>query len=108
MEEWIKDIEVEDLDEPYYQIAHKFGLDIALGIAKMFQGGQIYFPKLENTCSPKRRELIISEFNGYNYRELAEKYGFTERWIREICKDQVNKERNKPLLNQISLFDNTE
>lgn len=105
MEDWIKDIEIKDLDEPYYQIAEKVGIDIAIEIAKMFQGSQVYFPKVETSCNPRRKELIRHEFNGYNYKELAEKYGFTERWVREICKDKVERERNKPPDNQISLFD---
>lgn len=102
---WIKDIGLEDLDGPYYEIALKLGIETAMKIAELFQGSQVYFPKMENSCSPKRKELIIEEFNGYNYRELAHKYGFSERWIREICSDQVQKERNKPCANQISLFE---
>jgi Mor family transcriptional regulator len=108
LEDWVKDIEIEDLDEPYYQIAEKMGIKVALEMAKMFQGSQVYFPKVETSCNPKRKQLIKEEFNGYNYRELAEKYGFTERWVREICKDQVERERNKPPENQLSLFDSVE
>lgn len=104
-EDWLNNIDIEDLDDPYYEIANKLGLEVAMKIAKMFQGSQIYFPKLEKTCSPKRKELIKTEFNGYNFKELAQKYGYSERWIREICSDLTSKERNKPLENQISLFD---
>lgn len=104
-EKWIDNIDIEDLDDPYYEIANKLGLKIAVEIAKMFQGSQIYFPKLEKTCSPKRKELIRSEFNGYNFKELAHKYGYSERWIREICSNITSKIRNKPLKNQISMFD---
>lgn len=108
MERWVNDIEINDLDEPYYQIAEKIGIEAAIEIAKMFQGSQVYFPKVETSCNPKRKELIKQEFNGYNYKELAEKYGFTERWIREICRDRVDRERNRPPENQVSIFDSIE
>ncbi len=107
-EDWIKNIDIEDLDEPYYSLAKNMGIEIAIKIAKIFQGSQIYFPKLEKACSPKRKELIKKEFNGYNFAELAKKYGYTERWIREICTDMVSKERNKPIDNQLSLFNQSE
>ncbi|MFT9496360.1 Mor transcription activator family protein [Anaerosolibacter sp.] len=102
---WLKDISLDDLEGPYHEIALKMGVEAALKIAELFQGSQVYFPRMESSCGEKRKELILQEFNGYNYRELAQKYGFSERWIREICSDQVQKERNKPCTNQISIFE---
>ncbi|ABR46637.1 hypothetical protein Amet_4373 [Alkaliphilus metalliredigens QYMF] len=104
MENWLEKITIDDLDEPYYTIATKIGFEATLELAKMVQGSQIYFPTIVKSCDPKRKELIKEEFNGYNYRELAAKYGFTERWVREICSELVKKERNKPHHSQLSLF----
>lgn len=95
-------ITIEDLSEPYYTIAQELGIEAAFSIAKMFGGAQVYFPTLEKHCNSKLRDSIIEEFDGYNFRELAKKYGYTERWIREIVKDTIKKERNRPHADQIS------
>ncbi len=105
MDDWKSQINLEDLDEPYYTIAKEFGLEIAFGIIELFQGSQVYFPQLERHCNNKVRELIVEEFDGYNFDYLAKKYGYTVRWVRKICQDKTEKERNKPLVNQMSLFD---
>ena len=34
-------------------------------------------------------EKIKEEYNGYNTAQLARKYGITERWVREICGDDM-------------------
>ena len=34
------------------------------------------------------REQIVNEYNGSNIRELAIKYGYTEKWIRKIVKEK--------------------
>ena len=34
-------------------------------------------------------EKIKEEYNGYNIALLARKYGITERWVREICGDDI-------------------
>lgn len=103
--EWTKELMVEDFEEPYATLAKKIGVDVTLEVIELFQGQQIYFPKVEKACNSTRKALIRSEFDGYNYRELAEKYKYTDRYIRAICEDLVNKERSKPIANQLSLFD---
>lgn len=103
--EWTKNLEVEDFDEPYATLAEMLGVEAALKVIELFQGQQVYFPKLEKACNSTRKALIRSEFDGYNYRELAERYNYTERYIRLICEDLVNRERNKPIVNQLSLFE---
>lgn len=95
-------ITIDDLSEPYYTIAQELGIEVAFAIAKLFGGAQIYFPTLEKHCNIKLRDSIIEEFDGYNFRELSQKYGYTERWIREIVKENVKKERNRPHEDQMS------
>lgn len=38
---------------------------------------------------------IIDEYNGHNIKELATKYGYTEKWVRKILKDNID---NKKLI----------
>jgi len=102
---WLDEIDIDDLGEPHRSIAKEIGLDNLKKIAKLLEGDYVYFPKLEKVCDPKRKELIRKEFNGYNYKELASKYGYTERWVRVVVLDMVTKERNKPIENQVSIFE---
>ncbi len=76
-----------DRDSVYYILAEKIGVKNTLEIAEIFQGSCVYFPKLDNVYARKIREKIISEFNGYNYKYLAMKYGYSEMWIRKMVKD---------------------
>ena len=36
-------------------------------------------------------EKIQSEYNGKNIKQLAMKYGYTERWLRKVIKDAEEK-----------------
>lgn len=103
--EWTKDLKVEDFDEPYSTLVEQLGVDVTLKIIELFQGQQVYFPRVEKACNAARKDLIRSEFNGYNYRELAEKYQCTDRYVRIICEDLVTRERSKPLENQLNIFE---
>lgn len=101
----IKILDIEDLESPYDEIANEVGIEATIKIATLLQGQQIYFPMLERSYGNSKRNLIRKEFNGFNYKELASKYSYSERWIRIVCDDLVQKERNKPLKNQINIFE---
>ena len=48
-------------------------------------GGEfLYFPKRSTLERELRREVIQKEFDGTNLRQLAHKYGLSERHIRTI------------------------
>lgn len=93
--DWKNEIEMEELDTPYYEIAEKFGLEVAVEMEKMFHGRQVYFPFLEHICRERNKEKIIEEFNGYNVTELALKYGYSERHIRRLCAEKNRKRKVK-------------
>jgi Mor family transcriptional regulator len=97
-EEWMQDINPEDLPEPYFEISKLIGLENTLKLADRYQGTGIYLPKLDGVIRKIRDEKIKKEFNGGNYRELARKYGLTEVWVRQITGDCHNE-------NQATLFD---
>ena len=52
------------------------------------RGDELYFPKVENVVSPARNRRIKKEFNGYNSKELADKYNLTIKQIQNIMKDE--------------------
>ena len=101
-----EDIILDELPEVYQHLANLIGTENMLKVAKAFGGGEsIYFPKLEAIHRPARDKKIIEEFNGYNFKLLAKKYGLSEIRIRSIVKDVIDFERNKPAPGQLTIFD---
>lgn len=52
-----------------------------------YKGLQITFPK-RLYSKEYVREKIISEYNGSNLKELSKRYGYSERWIRQMIKER--------------------
>lgn len=99
------DIQFEDLPEPYDMLAEKFGISVALEMAKLFSGERVYFLKYEAVERPLRNKKIKSEFNGYNFKELARRYNMTEMGIRQIVAEEIKVKRDEPNIHQVSFFD---
>lgn len=70
----------------YAEIAILLGVDAALQLHSRFRGTQVSFP-VELLSREYIFAQIKKEYNGFNIRELATKYGYTEKWIRKIVKD---------------------
>ncbi|MBR3768296.1 MAG: Mor transcription activator family protein [Clostridia bacterium] len=73
------------LNDVYKDIANEIGLENTLIIFKLFHGTQISFP---NRLFSKEYtyKAIISEYNGTNIPQLAQKYNYSERSIWRILK----------------------
>lgn len=92
---WMKELSAEQFPEPYQTIAFRFSPKLALEFASLYQGTGMYFPKLDSLLQRERNKRIREEFDGYNHKELAIRYGVTERWIYDILstiesQDQLN------------------
>lgn len=94
---------INDMEKAYPEICLILGEKKARKIAKTFSGETVYFPEMKRACSEKVRQLILEQFDGNNYGELARKYGYSERHIRRIVKKGVAQKHIYE--NQISLFD---
>lgn len=78
-------MEADSLSNIYREIAEFIDVDTAVKIHELFKGQQIIFPKqLYN------QEYIFTyvevHYNGKNVRELAQKFGYSDRRIRQIIK----------------------
>lgn len=91
--------------ETYSLLVDKLGINNAIKIAKIFGGENVYFQKYESIERPLRNRKIRDEFNGYNFRSLAEKYNLTEIQIRNICNNIIKVKKTSPIKGQINLFD---
>lgn len=76
-------MELKDLRGIYRDIATQSDIETALKIHKMLGGHQVAFPKSLYTAEYIQTS-IKKEFNGSNVRELATKYGISERRVRQI------------------------
>lgn len=84
----IKDPEL--LNNVYKEISERLGMDTAMEIYRMFKGQQISFPvRFFNPA--KIQKLIIEEYNGTNLKILATKYNYSEKTVRRIIKESLEK-----------------
>lgn len=71
----------------YREISEKLGLNAAKELYQMFKGQQISFPV--RLMDPRKvQKMIMQEYNGTNVRELARKYGYSEKSVRRLIKSQ--------------------
>lgn len=78
-----KDKSFESFSALYQEIAELIGEENTIILYNHFKGQQISFP-LHLYSGEYIKKCISEEYDGSNVRELALKYGFTERWIRKI------------------------
>ena len=70
----------------YNDISESFGVDVAIQIYQIYKGMQITFPtRLFNPEYVKSQVPI--EYNGKNIKQLAKKYGYSEKTIRRMIKE---------------------
>jgi len=77
-----------DLDNDYPQIVECIGKVKTKVLARAFSGENVYFSSLKKALKTQIHTEIRKQFTGYNYKELALKYGYTERNIRIIVSSQ--------------------
>jgi len=70
----------------YNDISESFGVDVAIQIYQTYKGMQITFPtRLFNPDYVKNQVPI--EYDGKNIKQLAKKYGYSEKTIRRMIKE---------------------
>lgn len=78
------------LNSVYREISERLGMDTAMEIYQLFKGQQICFPI--RFFNPARiQKYIVQEYDGANVRTLAIKYGYSEKTIRRIIKESIEK-----------------
>lgn len=82
----------EYLNGSYSELADLIGIDAVLKLHSKYRGTQIFLP-VELFSRNFIAEQIVNEYNGHNVRELATKYGYTEKWVRKILKDNIDNEK---------------
>lgn len=72
----------------YNDISEIFGVDIAIQMYQNYKGMQITFPtRLFNPEYVKKQ--VPKEYDGTNTKQLAKKYGYSEKTIRRMIKENL-------------------
>lgn len=72
----------------YREISEQLGIEAAMKIYQMYKGTQVSFPtRLFNPDYVKSR--VIIEYNSKNIKQLALKYGYSEKTIRKMLKEGI-------------------
>lgn len=86
----------EQLNGFYRDIALDMGVEVAVQMYEHFKGLQVVFPtKLLD--SEFIQTQILKEYDGRNYKQIALKYGYSERWVRKIIKSRTIKMNEEDL-----------
>ena len=100
----LDNIQLDDLDGEQRQLAETIGIEAYRDLVKQYAGMHIYIPEHETFKANQRNAEIRADFDGYNFRELARKYGLTESSIRRIVEDMRDKIRKAPIEGQTQWF----
>lgn len=84
------EIESEYLNGVYNEIANTLGIEAAITIYSTYRGQQITFP-VNFFTTEFIASRIVAEYDGKNIRQLATKYGYSEKWIRKMIKEHKDK-----------------
>lgn len=98
LEELIRETTIEDIGERYREVVSLIGIRNFVLLSNYARGDELYFPKVESVVGPARNRRIKKEYNGYNGRELADRYNLTVKQIQNIMKDE-------PPVGQMSIED---
>jgi len=90
MEVQLRMNDLRGLNDVYRDIADEIGIENTLAIYKLFRGTQVSFPG-RLFSKEYIHEAIISEYNGSNIPQLAQKYNYSERSIWRILRAHKQK-----------------
>jgi len=88
MQELIEETTLADIADNYLPVVEIIGIELFIALSNYARGDELYFPKAESVIAPARDRRIKKEWNGYNGKELAERYNLTVKQIANILKDE--------------------
>lgn len=104
-EQLVNELTLDDLEGEQRALAECLGLEAYKRLLLMYAGSTFTVRMPDKVTIPLRNKRIRSEFNGYNWGELARKYNLHEKTIRNIVSGEVSRIRAEPMDGQASLFD---
>ena len=90
---WLDNLTVDDLPEPYQEVAIIVGVEKTLKLAEHFGKQQIYFKSLKDIIAERKRRYIIDNFKGANHTELARVTDYSVQYVYEILAEERNRKQ---------------
>ena len=84
----VMDVDKQLFNSVYKDIAEVFGVDTAIQFYQMYKGMQISFPTRLFNPDYVRAQIPV-EYDGTNIKQLAKKYGYSEKTIRRMIKESI-------------------
>ena len=104
-EQLVSELTIDDLDGEQRALAECLGLDAYKRLLLVYAGSTFTVRMPDRVTANIRNKKIRSEFNGYNWGELARKYNLHEKTIRNIVSGEISRIRAEPIEDQTSFFD---
>lgn len=104
MEDFLDELTLDDLYGNQYELAECIGLEAYRKLVRTYAGSTITVPMPKSITTDIRDRKIINEFNGCNYKELAQKYVLSERSIYEITSCKRKEIKAAPIDGQLTMF----
>ena len=102
----LRDPDIIDALEPRArQLLDAIGPEAMASLSDLYGGSQTYIYKFDDEIALYRNKKIKTEFNGYNFTELAKKYGLSENQVRVILKEDTKEVRARPMDGQVSMLE---
>lgn len=99
MQDWLKEIKIEDLPEHYREMVSLIGIGNTIKLAEHYNKQGFYFSGLDDLIRRKKEKYIVKNFNGANHKDLARCTCYSERWVYEIIEQSRQDKR------QIQMFE---
>lgn len=100
-----ENITADDLQEQYRELAEIIGIENLMSLAKHYGGTQIYIPQVEMLLKNVKYKAIIEEFDGFNIKKLAKKYGVSESTVYRLVRDKIVSSAVKQIEGQMEMKD---
>ncbi|MBP3339801.1 MAG: DNA-binding protein [Lachnospiraceae bacterium] len=100
-----ENITADDLQEQYRELAEIIGIENLMSLAKYYGGTQIYIPQVEMLLKNVKYKAIIEEFDGFNIKKLAKKYGVSESTVYRLVRDKIVSSAVKQIEGQMEMKD---
>lgn len=81
------ELTMDDIPDNHRPLAELIGLDKFILLCDYAMGDELYLPRVDKVLIPVRNRNIRADCNGYNKRELAQKYNLTIQQINNIMKN---------------------
>ena len=88
MNAWESEIKNSDVPDDLRPLAMRIGLDNLLEVLRYYEGGNIYFPKIDMAFKKVRDRAICNEWKKTrNPMEIGQRHNLTARQVRLIVGD---------------------